>query len=195
MCTRRRRQRGFTLVESIVFIVIIAIAVGGLLGVFNVANRGSADPVQRKQAQMIAEALLEEVMLARMTWCDPGAGNYDEATSAATCAANGATAEGWGPEAGNARPFDNVNDYVSGGGVAEAAFNSGANLVDANGSIIGGGSYSATLTVTPVALNDIALGTAGAADNNAFELKVTVSYGSQSLTLTGYRTRYAPQDR
>jgi MSHA pilin protein MshD len=198
MSTKLRRARGLTLVEAIVFLVVVSIGVAAILNIFDRTTSSSVDPLRRKQAQMIAEALMEEVQLARMTFCDPASPNWDVAVNTAGCTAAGvgATAEGWGPETalGNARPFDNVNDYVSGSGQATASFNSGANLVDVNGGAFPAG-YSATVTITPVTLtqNGIELGATSAADNDALQITITVSYDNTSLSLTSYRTRYAPR--
>jgi MSHA pilin protein MshD len=57
-------SKGFTLVEIIVLIVVVAAALVGVLLVFQNTVRGSADPQVRKQALAIAEALLDEILLA-----------------------------------------------------------------------------------------------------------------------------------
>jgi MSHA pilin protein MshD len=57
------RQRGISLIELIMFIVIIGIAVTGLLGVMNKVMGHSADPLIHKQALAAAESLLEEIEL------------------------------------------------------------------------------------------------------------------------------------
>ncbi len=67
-----RRQRGVTLIELIVFIVIVSVGLAGVLASLNVSVRGSADPLQPKQALAIAEGLLEEVLLKNYT--DPNGG-------------------------------------------------------------------------------------------------------------------------
>ncbi|HZW59949.1 MAG TPA: type II secretion system protein [Woeseiaceae bacterium] len=56
-------QRGVTLVELLVSIVIVAIAASTILGVLAMNTSASADPMLRHQASAIAEAYLEEVML------------------------------------------------------------------------------------------------------------------------------------
>jgi MSHA pilin protein MshD len=61
MCAR---SRGFTLIEVVVLVVVLAAALVGVLLVFQNTSRGSADPQVRKQALAIAEAMLEEVLLA-----------------------------------------------------------------------------------------------------------------------------------
>ena len=65
MCIRR--QRGFTLAEAIVLVVVIAIALGGVMLAFSTAVAGSGDPLVRKQALAIAEGLLDEIQLASYT--------------------------------------------------------------------------------------------------------------------------------
>lgn len=170
-----RRQRGVTLIELIIFIVIVSIGLAGLLSAYNAAVRGSADPLQRKQALAIAEALLEEVTHSAFTWCDPDDSNLDTATSAASCAT---LAEKSGPEAGDARPFDNVNDY--------AGFTM-TGITDQSGHAIEGlEGYSATISVAPTVLNGIAA-------SDALRIAVTVNApDGKAYNLDGWRTRYAP---
>jgi len=180
--SRRRTQSGLTLIELVMFIVIVSAALAGILSVLNLTMRHSADPLQRKQALAIAEALLEEARLSRFTYCDPTDSKAEEAASAADCTIK----EDVGPETGNSRPFDNVNDYVTAYGVPQTAFNSGGVLTDVTGAALPVPGYTATLTVTPEALN-------GVNSDNSLRISVTVSYGSESITLDGYRTRYAPR--
>lgn len=174
------RQRGLTLIELIVFIVIVGVALAGILTVFNVTTKSSTDPMIRKQMLAIAEALLEEVQLQPFTWCDPD----DPAAATATTStppppAGCNTPEAIGPEAGETRgsattPFDNVNDYNGLAGITT--------------SITGGAmpsGYSAAVSVTQNALNGIA-----AADS--LRITVTVTRGTDSLALEGYRTRHSP---
>ena len=116
-----KTQRGFTLIELIMFIVVISGALAGVLTIFIQATRGSADPQLRRQAMAIAESLLEEVQLMPFTYCDPDDAAAETATSAAGCT----TTEALGPEAGETRTaspqFDNVSDCSRGSGRAAAA--------------------------------------------------------------------------
>ena len=61
MCASRQ-QGGLTLIELIVFIVIVGVALAGVLTVLNHATRHSADPMLRKQALAIADSLLREIV-------------------------------------------------------------------------------------------------------------------------------------
>ncbi|MFC0168343.1 hypothetical protein ACFFKC_09640 [Pseudoduganella danionis] len=187
--TRQLAVRGFGLVELVMFIVIVSIAVLGVLQALSNGARNSADPMLRKQALAIAEGLMEEVRLAHFSYCD---GNDPAAESPSTISpANCSVAEGVGPEAGNSRPYDNVNDYVLAFGTPQAYSTDAAGNGFPNG-------YSATVTINP----DSTLGPAGAqisanatpANMNVLRITVAVSYpGGDTVVLDGYRTRYAPR--
>lgn len=70
MCIDRRRgQAGLTLIELIVFIVVVSLGLAGVLSVLNITVLKSADPLVSKQALAVADALLEEIMLK--DYCDP----------------------------------------------------------------------------------------------------------------------------
>lgn len=168
-----RRQRGLTLIELIMFIMIVGVALAGVLAVLNQTTQHSADPMVRKQALAVAEAIMEEVSLQAFTWCDPD----DPAAATATGYAGCTTAESTiGPEAGEARgtatPLDNVNDY---------------NGLTTTTNVAGGGAapYSATVTVANGALNGIPAAA-------SLLITVTVVAGGETITLQGYRTRYSP---
>ncbi|MEW6513265.1 MAG: type II secretion system protein [Pseudomonadota bacterium] len=172
MCAERR-QHGLTLVELIVFIVIVGVALAGVLTVLNHTTRHSADPLLRKQALAIAEALLEEVTLQPFTWCDPDDANAATATAYAGCtvAENNLAAEA-GEARASATPLDNVNDYHG---------------VSTTTNIAGGGTagYAATVTVAQGSLNGIA------ADASLL-ITVSVTAGGETIQLQAYRTRYSP---
>src|SRR5882672_1816611 len=59
----RRGERGVTLIELVVSIVVIAIAAGAVLGVLARTVGSSGDALVMRQAVSIAEAYLEEITL------------------------------------------------------------------------------------------------------------------------------------
>ena len=61
------RHSGFTLLEIITTVVVIAIAATALMSVFSSTIRTSADPVLQHQALAIAEAYMEEILLKDFT--------------------------------------------------------------------------------------------------------------------------------
>jgi MSHA pilin protein MshD len=191
----RERQRGVTLIEMILFIVIVSVALVGILGVMSLTTKGSADPVRRKQALILAEGLLEEVERAGFSYCDaadPDADNPDKILgSSAKCTIPEAWGQTGAEPSSAGRPYDNVNDYVSASGVSTAAFDVGGVLADANGNPLNVSGYTARLIIQPATLAGI--GAAGtAADTDVLRITVHIDYDGQSLELDGYRTRYAP---
>jgi MSHA pilin protein MshD len=54
-------ERGISLIELIMFIVIVSVALAGVMLVMNTTTRYSADPLIHKQALTVAESLLEEI--------------------------------------------------------------------------------------------------------------------------------------
>lgn len=185
MSIKRVAQRGITLIEQIMFIIIVSVGVIGLVSVMNPAIRASADPMLTKQLVAIAESLLNEVMHQPFTWCDPDDPAASTALSYGDCASpqntnatvsfSGAeTRFGVAPDS----PFDNVSDY---GG------HSWNNIDDPSGSNAMAG-YAASVAVAPAGT---ALGLAD--DSAALSVTVTVTRGSETFSLTGYRFRYAPR--
>ncbi|MBH1961502.1 MAG: prepilin-type N-terminal cleavage/methylation domain-containing protein [Rhodocyclales bacterium] len=178
MCTDRR-QRGVTLIELIVFIVIVSVGLAGILSVLNLTTRHSADPMIRKQMLAIAEGLMDEVAAQPVTWCDPD----DPAAATAMNVAACATPEAIGAEGGETRggavtPFDNVNDYNGLAGITTGITGTAMPL-----------GYSAAITVAQDALGPGGAVVPAAA---ALRMTVTVSFGNENLVVEGYRTRYAP---
>lgn len=193
MCTDRfMRQRGVTLIEMIFFIVIVSVALAGLMQVFNLTTRDSADPMRRKQALMLAEAMMAEVQQAGFTYCDPTDANAGTAVDSAGCDDIPEEFGQVGKEPAGPRPYDNVNDYVSLPGVPTQAFGPVNGLLDVNLNPMDVKGYTADLTITPVEL------VPGIGDNSAgsavLQITVVVTYDAgQSVRLDGYRLRYAPQ--
>ncbi len=177
-----RRSSGFTLVEMIVAMVIISVVVAGLVPLVGLV-KNSADPMITKQAESIAEALMDEVRLAGFTWCDPADANFATAGSAAGCAS---VAEGIGPESGNVRPYDNVNDYNVFCATPMATITNMTGTAD-----VGLNGFTAKICVSPYAL-DLSTAAGDIKTAPALKIDITVAKGSTSFTLSGWRTRYAP---
>jgi MSHA pilin protein MshD len=163
----RRRQRGLTLIELIVFIVIVSVGLAGLLAALDVSVRGSADPMVHKQMLSIAEALLEEVEL--QPYCKSGDSNCANATGG-TCGS------------GNRSGLGQVSDYNN--------CSLPSPIADASGTTAAPAGYSAQIAVTtPETLNgaDVARITVTVCRS------VTPSCGSaDSVVVEGYRAHDWP---
>lgn len=69
---RGRSERGVTLIELIMAIVIVSVALSGVMQIVGYSITHSADPMIDRQALSIAEAYLEEILLK--SFIDPGGG-------------------------------------------------------------------------------------------------------------------------
>jgi MSHA pilin protein MshD len=194
MCVETRIQRrsggGFTMVELVLFIVVISIAVVGVLSVMTFTTSHSADPQMRKQALSIAEAVMEEVTLARFTYCDPADPNAETAHNPTECTVQMAIGK---PADGSLPPFGNVGQY--GPTSKFVATNPNPSAVppvyrlNFNGDIPALSQYGVTVTVVPTAFTT-ALGTIPSSES--LLVTVVVGYGNgESIRLDGMRTRYA----
>ena len=151
------KQRGISLIELIMFIVIISIAVAGILLVMNKVTGHSADTLVRKQALAVAESLLEEITLQAMSGVTP----------------NLAPAANW-----NRTNFDNVcnyNGYNTTGGIKS---------MDGATTLPGLGSYN---VAPAVVVNCTTSPWAGIPAGSAVVITVSVTGPGGRIDLTGYR--------
>lgn len=153
-------QQGFTLIELIIFIVVVSIGVAGILSVMNTSVRNSADPMVRKQATAVAESLLGEIMLKAFQ--DPGGGT--NGVSACTLASGS-----------NRGLWDDVCDYNG---------YTSMGVKDSSGAAVSGlGSYnvSPAVAVSTVTVNGVTL--------KKVVVSVTDTQGT-TVSLTGYRGNF-----
>lgn len=198
-----KQQLGVTLVELVVFMVIVSVALVGVLKVLDITNRGSVDPLVRKQAISIAESLLLEIEQQPFTLCDPDDANASTAITTADCTGgaagsqdiNGATLGGPTPSSesrySNIDSFDNVADY---GGFSMPDSNVGGCA-----GICSPGNNTPLANLTGYAASVSITRAGGVAPFATFAsdtvLKITVNVtgpANTDITMTGYRFRYAP---
>ena len=180
------RQRGVSLVELIMFIVIVSVALAGILLVMNVTTRGSADPLIHKQSLAIAESILEEIELMPFTICDPDDPAATSANVIGDCTVPGA--EVIGPENDVSRyhptlPYDNVSDYHN-------FFMNPGFILDITNTNTGVNGYR----LDPIIISTIATLPGIALADDVLQIRVSVTGpDGVAVVLDGIRTRYAPR--
>ena len=147
MSMTKSRHGGFTLIELIIFIVVVAAGLAGILSVMDSAVKSSADPMVRKQAMALADSILEEILLKPYEDPDPSVTSGETTRST----------------------MDDVDDFD---GKGNALF------TDLPASL-------ATFVIS-IAVTDgsAALGIA------AKIVTVTVSRGTEAISMSGYRSNY-----
>jgi MSHA pilin protein MshD len=165
MCTTRQRICGFTLIEVIIFIVVVSVGLVGILLVSSTAVKSSADPMVRKQALAVAESMLEEILLKE--YCDPDTG--DRSAVPPTCGAVQQEAV--------RNLYDDVDDY--------SGYSTPSGIVDVTGAAVPGlSSYNVAVTVAaPAAVT-------GGGATGLKAVTATVSWNGGSVALVGYRGNY-----
>lgn len=192
MCTRKTRQAGFSLIELIIFIVIVSTGVLGLLSVMRLsASNQGTDPLLQKQALAIAESLLAEIQRQPFSYCDPDDPSATQVQTASDCTSGLSQDTLSGPipatesrNGASGEAFDNVTDYARTGGLTLN------NVSDAgNPALITMTGYTAKINLSWA---DSTFGLANGT-HAAIRIDVSVANGPANVSLTGYRLRYAPQ--
>lgn len=167
-------QRGVTLVELIIFIVVVSIGVAGVLIAFNTAVASSADPMLTKQALRLAESTLQEVLQKSYQNDALDAANTSAtlgctATTTPSCRANNPT------DRPNYNDVDDFNGYSQ----------TGVTTLDGAVTVTNLATYALSISV------DKATATLGAiAAPDVKKITVTVTGRGQTLSLSGYRSNY-----
>jgi MSHA pilin protein MshD len=164
-----KSQRGLSLIEILVFIVIVSVGLTGMLSTFQATLMRSADPLIQKQMLAIAESMMEEVQGHDFA---PGEDSYVPSSKACTAFRS------------ERELYDDLDDYD---GVMDCPVYS---LADSSAPVSGLEQYR--LSVAVVADS----GLNGLSSASAKKIIVTVwqtgLQADQSLTLEGWRTSYGP---
>lgn len=163
------RQRGFSLLELILYMVIVGVALAGVLSTFQLASRNSADPMLRKQALTVAEMMLEQI-LAKSFANDPldldnTGGIYGcTPTTVVKCRPNTVT---------DLANYNDVSDY-------DGWDQPGVYQQDGTLNPLLANNYHVSVSVTPYMLHGL----------GSKKIEVNVSGDFETIHLTGYRTDY-----
>ena len=129
------KRRGFSLIETIIFILVVGIALSGIVTLFVQNTRSSADPFVRERAVAVAHAYMDEIMGMRFDEHTPVGGgcvesgsnsctSYCAALSDLECVRSKCRLQGLGDcvaraglsgiatEEGDRSAYDDVDDYA-----------------------------------------------------------------------------------
>ena len=177
--TSPRRQRGVTLIETTMTIVIGGIVLSSIAGALAWAASRGGDTWPQKQSLAVAEALMSEIGLKAYTSCDA---DGPPPVGSTTCA----IADASGPETGESRfsytaPFDHPDDYHG----FSMASPPGIRSLDGT-AVAGLSAYAASVSVQAQALDNIPSG-----EGLWVTVTVTGPTGG-SVRLQTFRARYRP---
>lgn len=175
-----RSKSGFTLIELVISIAILAIGAASFMVLVNQATRHSIDPLVRQQGYALAQSYLEEVLLN--PFCDPDVA--DDCPAECTVSACG-SASCTAADTGGRSAFDDICDYD--------AVSDTSGPVDQNGdplapSILGAYNVDVDVIDSGVTLNGL--------DSDAgrvMRVDVNVTHddiGELDVTLSGFKTNF-----
>lgn len=191
MSTSPAAQRGITLIEQILFMVVVSVGVIGLVSAMLPMQAASADPMITKQSVAIAESLLNEILHQPYTWCDPDDSGASTALSYADCASAAQNSLGPTPadetrDGASGAFFDHVRDYHGfamddfadpTGGAAVAGYRAEVSLAEVGATFFVAADAALAVTVTVCRTTT----------------PTSACAGRDAFSLTGYRLRHAPR--
>ena len=144
MRIKRYQISGISMIELVIFILIMSIAFIGLMSVFNKTQRFSADSMIKIKTVELTQALMEEILLKSYDENTPVGGgcvdNMPDTLCLPASQPNASVAFGTDGEAARTL-FDDVDDYhnlayCGTGGTADASCGACVDLIDEQGNNI-----------------------------------------------------------
>ena len=172
---RRHQQAGFTLVETIIVIVLVGAMMAGMTSLFmnNVGN--SYRPFLRQRALAVANAFMDEIQHRRWNEASPlGGGCVNTGASCPT----GPAAMAIGTDGDTRTTYDDIDDY---NGLNQSPPQNSAG-VDMPG-------YAGFTVNVPVAQPAAAWNTIAAADVRLITVSVT-SPSNETISISAYRVNF-----
>lgn len=171
-----KRQAGFTLIETVIVIVLLGAMMAGMTVLF-VKNVGeSHQPYLRQRTLAVADAFMDEILGKRWDDNSPLGGGCVN-TGSGSCPA-GPAAAGIGTEEGARGNYDDIDDY-------DTITNQSPPQDSAGNPMAGYTGFSVTVTVDqPGAWNGVP-----AADVKRIRVQVTSTVG-ETMSLTAYRVNF-----
>lgn len=165
----RRGEGGFSLIELIMYIVIVGVSLAGVLSLLQRTSWKSADPQMRKQALAVAEMMMERI-LAKDYQNDAAGNNAASPTAGCTPTTTIACRVNTPADLPN---YNDVDDY---NGWSQSSVYQQDGLV--NTALTS--TYGVVVAVATTALNGVTVK----------KVTVSVTGGIETISLVGYRALY-----
>ncbi len=174
--SRIRRQSGFSLIETILVIVLLGVVMAGMAAMFINSVSNSHEPDLRQRALAVATAFMDEILHKRWDDNTPSGGGCVN-TGTALCS-SGPVAAGIGNEEVSRPDWDDIDDFD--------AINNQSPPQDSSGSAMPGyEGFTVAVTVSqPGAWNGVP-----AADVKRIDVQVTANNG-ETISLSAYRVNF-----
>ncbi|MDH5784288.1 MAG: type II secretion system GspH family protein [Chromatiales bacterium] len=170
------RQHGVSLIELILFIVIIGISLVFIASQFANSSRAIPEPHKRSRALALAQGLMDEILPKKWDENTPVGGGC-VATASGLCP-TGPVAAGIAIEEGSRAAYDDIDDYNAISNQSPPQDAAGTSLTQFQG-------YSVTVTVAQPGADWNGI---PAADLRL--VTVTVTYASESFSVQAYRSNF-----
>ncbi|MCP5208681.1 MAG: prepilin-type N-terminal cleavage/methylation domain-containing protein [Hahellaceae bacterium] len=168
--TRTALQKGVTLVEMVITIVIISIALIAVINAFSGTAGRSADPLWEFKTLKLAQLYMDEILSKP----------YDESTPVGGVPSSTAVnCSGLGPDGESRDTYDDVDDYITAGAIAPDIINAAGISMD--------GTYDDYLITIAVVCAGTELGLA----NNAFAKRISLTIDPPAWVTNGTTMRFS----
>jgi MSHA pilin protein MshD len=178
-----KQHKGFSLIEIVIFIIIVGVAVGAMTMQFSTSVAHSHEPLLRQKAVSLANFYMDEILRKKWNENTPTGGGCVN-TGSGTCPA-GPAAAAIGMDGDTRATFDDVDDY-NGLNNNPPQDHTGTALANFAG-------YAVTVAVTTGTTWD-PLGNAArdVAANDVLRIQVNVAVAatSETITLTAFRNNF-----
>jgi len=179
-----RAHRGFTLIETVMFIVIVGIAVSAMVTVFSTNVIHSHEPMLRQKAVSLANFYMDEILRKKWNEATPTGGGCVN-TGSGKCP-TGPAAIAISPDGDTRANYDDVDDYNSITAESPPRDQTDTALANFNG-------YTVDVAVTTgTAFNPLGSGArdVDASDTLRIQVDVAVAATNETITLIAYRSNF-----
>ncbi|HFE31682.1 MAG TPA: prepilin-type N-terminal cleavage/methylation domain-containing protein [Gammaproteobacteria bacterium] len=176
MISPSRRQSGFSLIETILVIVLLGVAVAGMAAMFLNSVSKSHEPYLRQRALAVANAFMDEIL--RKRWDDNSPLGGGCVNTGTVLCSSGPVPAGIGNEEAARADWDDIDDF-------NAISNQSPPQDSAGSAMPGYEGFAVSVTVSqPGAWNGMP-----AADVKRIEVQVTSNNG-ETISLSAWRVNF-----